>query len=55
MFEESSTYNNEGKAEDGSPLYDEYLPGPIQVLVEWLILLISTLLTYLGLKQKEEG
>ena len=52
MFEESSTYNDQGFSDDGSPLYDEYLPGPIQVLVEWLILIVSTLLTYF--KGKEE-
>lgn len=46
MTEESSTYNEQGISSDGSPLYDEYLPGPIQALVEWLILIISTLLTY---------
>ena len=53
MFEESSTYNNQGMSDDGSPLYDEYLPGPVQVLVEWLILIISTILTYF--KRKEEA
>lgn len=47
MKEESSTYNEQGISSDGSPYYDEYLPGPIQVLVEWLILIVSTLLTYL--------
>ena len=52
MFEESSTYNEQGIASDGSPLYDEYLPGPIQVLVEWLILIISTILTYF---QRKDG
>ena len=47
MNEESSTYNDQGFADDGSPIYDEYLPGPIQVLVEWLILIVSTLWTFL--------
>ena len=54
MNEESSTYVD-GISDDGSPMTDEYLPGPVQVLLHWLILLVSTLLTYLGLKQKEEG
>lgn len=46
MNEESSTYNEQGLATDGSPLYDEYLPGPVQVLIEWLILIVSTLITF---------
>ena len=45
MNEETSTYKN-GIADDGSPMYDEYLPGPIQVLVEWLLLIISTIVTF---------
>ena len=53
MNEESSSYNEQGVSSDGSPLYDEYLPGPVQVLVEWLILIISTILTYF--KRKEEA
>lgn len=36
---------------EGKPVYDEYLPGPIQVLIEWILLLISTLSTYF--KRKE--
>ncbi len=51
MFEESSTYNDQGVSSDGSPLYDEYLPGPVQVLVEWLILIISTIWTYFQRKE----
>ena len=51
MNEESSTYNEQGYSSDGSPLYDEYLPGPVQVLVEWLILLISTIWTYFQRKE----
>ena len=51
MNEESSTYNEQGLADDGSPLYDEYLPGPIQALVEWIILLISTLFSFLQRKE----
>ena len=49
MNEESSTYVD-GISDDGSPLYDEYLPGPIQALVEWIILLISTLIDFLQRK-----
>ena len=45
MKDEPTTYN------DGSPIYDEYLPGPIQVLVEWLILIFSTIMTYFQRKQ----
>ena len=52
MSEESSTYVN-GISDDGSPLYDEYLPGPIQVLVEWLILIVSTLITFFQRKSAE--
>ena len=52
MNEEPTTYNN-GIADDGSPMYDEYLPGPIQVLVEWLILIISTLFSFLKKKSEE--
>ena len=52
MNEETSTYKN-GIADDGSPMYDEYLPGPIQVLVEWLILIISTLFSFLKKKSEE--
>ena len=51
MNEESSTSNDKGYADDGSPIYDEYLPGPIQVLVEWLILIISTIWTYFQRKE----
>ena len=36
MNEESSTYVN-GISDDGSPLTDEYLPGPVQVLLHWLM------------------
>ncbi|MBQ6065986.1 MAG: hypothetical protein IJK89_04115 [Clostridia bacterium] len=53
MSEESSTYNEQGVSSDGSPLYDEYLPGPIQVLVEWLILIVSTLWTFFQRKGNE--
>ena len=52
MREESSTYVN-GISDDGSPLYDEYLPGPIQVLVEWLILIFTTIVTYFQRKSAE--
>lgn len=37
--------------QEGEPVYDEYLPGPIQALVEWILLLISTLFTFF--KNKE--
>ena len=50
---DESTTRVPGIAEDGSPVYDEYLPGPIQVLVEWIILLISTILTYFKKKSEE--
>ena len=53
MFEESSTYNDQGYSSDGSPLYDEYVPGPVSVLIEWLILIISTILTYF--QRKDNG
>ena len=53
MFEESSSYNDQGISSDGSPLYDEYVPGPVSVLIEWLILIISTLLTYFQRKENE--
>ena len=52
MNEESSTYKD-GIADDGSPIYDEYLPGPIQVLVEWLILIFSTLVQFFSSKSEE--
>ena len=52
MNEESSTYVN-GISDDGSPLTDEYLPGPIQVLLHWIILLISTIATFFS--KKSEG
>ena len=52
MKEETSTYNQQGISSDGSPYYDEYLPGPVQVLVEWLILIISTLLTFFQRKSE---
>ncbi len=32
--------------QEGEPAYDEYLPGPIQALVEWLLLIISTLVSF---------
>ncbi len=53
MNEEVST-NANGIAADGSPAYDKYLPGPVQVLVEWLILIISTLVTFFQRKSAEE-
>ncbi len=52
MNEESSTYVD-GISDDGSPMTDEYLPGPIQVLLHWIILLISTIATFFG--KKSEG
>ena len=36
---------------DGKPAYDAYLPGPIQVLVEWILLLLSTLFSFLAKKE----
>ncbi len=53
MNEEVST-NAYGIAADGSPAYDQYLPGPIQVLVEWIILIISTLVSFFQKKSAEE-
>lgn len=38
---------------EGKPDYDAYLPGPVQVLVEWLILLFSTLMTFFKRKNEE--
>ena len=43
------------KVQEGQPVYDSFLPDAIQVLVEWIILLFSTLMTYLGLKEESEG
>ena len=53
MNEELST-NEFGVASDGSPHYDQYLPGPIQVLVNWLILIFSTIATFFKRKNGEE-
>ena len=53
MNEETSSYNQQGLSDDGSPLYDEYLPGPVQVLIEWLILIVSTLITFFQRKSGE--
>lgn len=36
---------------EGKPVYDEYLPDPIQALVEWILLIISTLVSFF--KNKE--
>lgn len=38
---------------EGKPDYDAYLPGPVQVLVEWLILLFTTLMTFFKRKNEE--
>ena len=38
---------------DDGPSYDEYLPGPIQALVSWIILIISTLFGFLKAKDAE--
>ena len=51
MNEENTELNNEIVLED-KPYYDEFLPGPIQVLVEWIILLISTLVSFLSGKEE---
>lgn len=36
---------------EGKPAYDEYLPDPIQALVEWILLLISTLISFFKAKE----
>lgn len=38
---------------DDGPSYDEYLPGPIQALVSWIILIISTLIGFFNAKSAE--
>lgn len=53
MKNEELSTNDYGFAADGSPAYDKYLPGPIQVLVEWLLLIISTIVTYFQRKSAE--
>ena len=53
MKEETSTYNQQGFSSDGSPLYDEYLPGPVQVLIQWLILIFSTIVNFFQKKSAE--
>ncbi len=52
MNEESSTYVD-GISDDGSPMTDEYLPGPVQVLLHWLILIFSTIMTFFQKKSEE--
>lgn len=44
----------ETRVVEGKPSYDEYLPGPVQVLVEWLLLIISTLVSFFKNKGAEE-
>lgn len=31
---------------EGKPAYDDYLPGFAQVLIEWIILIVSTLVDF---------
>lgn len=37
--------------QEGEPAYDEYLPDPIQALVEWLLLIISTIISFFKAKE----
>lgn len=32
----------------------EYVPGPIQALISWLILAVSTIITYFKKKEADE-
>lgn len=38
---------------EGKPVYDQYLPDAVQVLVEWILLLISTLVSFFKAKDAE--
>ena len=38
---------------EGKPYYDNFLPDAIQVLVEWILLIISTLTSFFKAKDAE--
>lgn len=43
-MDETTTFTN--YSDNSKPPYDQYLPGAVQVLVKWLLLIVTTIIGF---------